>query len=95
MGSPRIGKPRILSGQDLACIKEWLREEERTYNAQQLVEKLREERKVEISATRLRRMLTEAGIHWKRTRIPNSEFRIHPNSKPRTQQCLSFSTAKP
>jgi transposase len=64
----RVGRPPILSAEDMACIKKWLREEERTYNAQQIVERLRKERKVEISATRLRRILKEEGIRWKRTR---------------------------
>ena len=64
----RSGRPPTLTEEDLACVEQWLREDERTYNAKQLVNRLKDERNVEITADNLRQVLKARGIHWKRTR---------------------------
>jgi transposase len=53
----RAGRKPICSEEDLKYVEECLEKEERTYNSRQLVEKLKQERAVEISSDRLRRIL--------------------------------------
>lgn len=64
----KSGRPHCINEDDLQCVERWLREEERTYNAKQLAERLKQERDVEITADHLRQLLKSRGIHWKRTR---------------------------
>jgi len=64
----KSGRSRSWSEEDIACVEAWLREDERTYNAKQLAERLKTERGVEISPAHLRRILKSRGIRWKRTR---------------------------
>lgn len=57
----RGAKPKW-KAEDLEYIETCLREEERTYNSVQLARKLKQERKVELSSDRLRRILTKKNI---------------------------------
>jgi len=65
---PKPGRPRRITDDDLECVEQWLRQEACTYNAQQLVRRLQQERGVKVSAGHLRRLLKARGIIWKRTR---------------------------
>ena len=47
--------------EDMAYLENCLRQDERTYNSQQLAEKLAEEREVKLSADHLRRILKKRG----------------------------------
>jgi len=59
-----IGKKKISSmGEN--CLKQ----EERTYNSQQLSEKLKKERKKELSPQRIRKILKKKDWRWKKTRV--------------------------
>lgn len=66
--APRSGRKPICSVADLKYVEECLEKEERTYNSRQLVKKLKQERGVEISHDRLRRILKKKEWLWKRTR---------------------------
>nr|WP_293110995.1 helix-turn-helix domain-containing protein [Okeania sp. SIO2F4] len=55
--SPRSGRRPVWTTEDIKYIEECLEKEERTYNSRQLVEKLKQERSVEISHDRLRKIL--------------------------------------
>jgi transposase len=61
----RSGRKPICSKEDISYIEECLEKEERTYNSRQLVEKLKEERGVEISDDRLTRILKKKGGNGK------------------------------
>ncbi len=52
----RGGKPKWKE-EDIEFLKECLKNESRTYNSLQLVQKLEKERSVKLSADRLRRIL--------------------------------------
>lgn len=51
-----------LQVEDLEHIESCLREEQRTYNTQQLAQKLASERQVYLSADHLRRVLKKRGL---------------------------------
>ena len=53
---------------DLEYLEQALEQEPRTYNSQQLSEKLAQDRQVQLSADRIRRLLKKKGWRWKRTR---------------------------
>lgn len=55
--APRSGRKPLWTSEDIEYIEECLEKEERTYNSQQLVEKLKQERGVELSSDRLRKIL--------------------------------------
>lgn len=57
----RAGRPRKWQAEDMEYLETCLEREERTYNSQQLAQKLREERKVELSADRIRKVLKKKG----------------------------------
>ena len=52
----RGAKPRWTEA-DMACVERWVKEDSRTYNSSQLARKLKEERRVDLSSTRLRELL--------------------------------------
>jgi transposase len=52
----RGAKPRWTE-EDMACVETWIKEDCRTYNTVQLARKLKEERQVDLSSTRLRELL--------------------------------------
>lgn len=66
---PRQGRPRNWEEEDIEYLENCLKEEERTYNSQQLSEKLRKERKRELSPQRIRKILKKKDWRWKKTRI--------------------------
>ena len=41
----------------MACVERWVKEDSQTYNSSQLARKLKEERRVDLSSTRLRELL--------------------------------------
>lgn len=41
----------------MACVEQWVQDDPRTYNSRQLARKLKEERRVNLSSTRLRELL--------------------------------------
>jgi transposase len=63
----RGAKPKCQDS-DIEYLVKCLEEEPRTYNSKQLAKKLKEERSVDLSSDRLRRLLTKKGYRWKRTR---------------------------
>ncbi len=54
--APRSGRKPVWTAEDINYIEECLEKDERTYNSRQLVEKLKQERSVEISHDRLRKI---------------------------------------
>ena len=56
----RGGKPKWQET-DIAYLEECLKQEPRTYNSQQLSEKLASERQVQLSPDRIRRVLKKRG----------------------------------
>ena len=52
----RGAKPRF-QAEDLQYVQELLAQETRTYNSTQLVKKLKQERNIDLSSDRLRRLL--------------------------------------
>ncbi len=66
--TPRPGRKRHWQPADIIYIEQCLEQEPRTYNSKQLAEKLRDERQVNLSPDRIRRVLKKKGIIWKRTR---------------------------
>lgn len=74
---PKSGRPRQWQEADLKYIEECLEQDQRVYNSKQLAEKLWEERKVNLSSDRLRKLLKKkAGYgnapayHTKTNRMP-------------------------
>ncbi len=61
------GAQKTWKDEDIEFLKECLKNESRTYNSLQLVQKLEKERSVKLSADRLRRILKKRVI-WKRAR---------------------------
>lgn len=59
---PRMGRKRKWKNEDIEYLEDCLDHEERTYNSYQLREKLKEERKIELSADRIRRLLKKRGV---------------------------------
>jgi len=55
---------------DLDYLEQCLEQEARTYNSQQLAQKLEQERQVKLSADRIRRLMKRG---WKRTRHSHKE----------------------
>lgn len=53
---------------DLEYLSDCLENDQRTYNCKQLAHKLKQERGVDLSSDRLRRVLKKKGYRWKRTR---------------------------
>lgn len=66
---PRKGRPRNWEEEDIEYLENCLLQEERTYNSQQLSEKLKKERKRELSPQRIRKILKKKDWRWKKTRI--------------------------
>lgn len=66
---PRKGRPRRWEEEDIKYLESCLESEPRTYNSYQLAEKLKEERKVELSPQRVRKILKKKDYTWKRTRV--------------------------
>lgn len=57
----RAGRKRKWQNEDIEYLEDCLEQEERTYNSYQLKGKLKEERKIEMSADRIRRILKKTG----------------------------------
>lgn len=57
LDQPRKGRPRRWEEEDIKYLESCLESEPRTYNSYQLAEKLKEERKVELSPQRVRKIL--------------------------------------
>jgi len=58
--APRPGPKKRWHSCDLEALESCLRQEQRTYNSQQLAQKLKNERNVELSPDHLRRILKKA-----------------------------------
>jgi len=59
--APRPGPKKRWHSCDLEALESCLRQEQRTYNSQQLAQKLKNERNVELSPDHLRRILKKRG----------------------------------
>ena len=73
------------TGADLEYIEKCLELEPRTYNSPQLVLKLKQERQVDLSSSRLREILKKKGIAGNEPELAIDESRISgakPSSKP-------------
>ena len=66
---PRQGRPRRWKEEDIEYLENILETEERTYNSHQLSQKLKEEKNVNLSSQRIRKILKKKDWRWKRTRI--------------------------
>lgn len=74
------GRKKTWSEQDWECVETCLENDQRTYNAAQLSQKLAKERGVNLSQDRLRKILKSRGWRWKRTRyqqpqLPEPKFK--------------------
>lgn len=58
---PHPGAKRRWHSEDIEYLESCLREEQRTYNSQQLAQKLEKDRNVKLSADHLRRVLKKRG----------------------------------
>jgi transposase len=66
------GNPPRITGEAVAFMQEKLSEEDRTWNAGQLAEALKENMGVEVTPEAVRQRLHSMGYSWKRTRyVPN------------------------
>lgn len=54
---PKTGRPKQWQEQDLEYLQEFLEKDKRVYNSQQLSQKLKQERKVQLSGDRIRKLL--------------------------------------
>lgn len=59
--APRPGPQKRWQSSDIEYLESCLRQEQRTYNSQQLAQKLENDRKVNLSADHLRRVLKKRG----------------------------------
>ena len=59
--APRPGPQKRWQSSDIEYLESCLRQEQRTYNSQQLAQKLENDRKVNLSADHLRRILKKRG----------------------------------
>ncbi len=59
--APRPGFQKRWQSEDIEYLESCLRQEQRTYNSQQLAQKLENDRKVKLSADHLRRVLKKRG----------------------------------
>ena len=59
--APRPGPQKRWQSSDIEYLESCLRQEQRTYNSQQLAKKLENDRKVNLSADHLRRILKKRG----------------------------------
>ena len=59
--APRPGPQKRWQSSDIEYLESCLRQEQRTYNSQQLAKKLENDRKVNLSADHLRRVLKKRG----------------------------------
>lgn len=59
--APRPGPQKRWQSSDIEYLESCLRQEQRTYNSQQLAQKLENDRKVKLSADHLRRVLKKRG----------------------------------
>ena len=59
--APRPGPQKRWQPSDIEYLESCLRQEQRTYNSQQLAKKLENDRKVNLSADHLRRLLKKRG----------------------------------
>lgn len=59
--APRPGFKKRWQSEDLEYLESCLRQEQRTYNSQQLAQKLENDRQVKLSADHLRRILKKRG----------------------------------
>jgi transposase len=57
----RGAKPR-LTVEDMDCVESWIKDDPRTYTSTQLSRKLKEERQVDLSSSRLRELLQKKTI---------------------------------
>lgn len=67
--APRRGRTRKWQKEDLEFLEKCLELEPRTYNSRQLSELLKQERQVELSAERVRKILKKKEWKWKRTKV--------------------------
>jgi transposase len=65
---PRQGRPRKWKEEDIEYLENILETEERTYNSHQLAKKLKDEKNVDLSSQRIRKILKKKDWRWKRTR---------------------------
>lgn len=78
--SGRGAKPKLKS-EDIEYIETCLNEEERTYNSIQLARKLKQERSVNLSSDRLRRILKKKDIVGKEQDKATEKNRINSSKK--------------
>lgn len=82
--APKPGGKQRWQEEDIKHLEQALRDEPRTYNSKQLAHKLKEERKVNLSADRLRRILKKRGCNGSapdRVTTPNKTLRNGRSSK--------------
>ena len=80
------GNPPRITGEAKTFLQESLSEEERTWNATQLAEALKESLGVEVTPEAVRQHLRSMGYSWKRTRyVPNKPPDLEEERKARDE----------
>jgi len=82
---PKSGRPRQWQEEDIQYLEECMEKDQQVYNSQQLAEKLRQERNVNLSSDRIRKLLKKkAGFGSERVFLTKTNKM--PSSKQRNKQ---------
>ncbi len=76
--APRSGRKKTWEEADIEYLECRCERDERTYNSKQLSVLLKNERQVELTPARIRKILKKKGFIWKRTKTIQ---RVHPDPK--------------
>jgi transposase len=76
--APRSGRKKTWEEADIEYLESRCEGDDRTYNSKQLSVLLKNERQVELTPGRIRKILKKKGWRWKRTKTAQ---RVHPDPK--------------
>jgi transposase len=76
--APRSGRKKTWEEEDIKYLESRCEQDGRTYNSKQLSVLLKQERQVELTPGRIRKILKKKGEPWKRTKTVQ---RVHPDPK--------------
>ncbi len=82
MGSRGRGRKRGWKEEDLQYLEIAIEQEPRTYNSRQLAEKLKQDRGVNLSPDRIRKLLKKRGGDGKEPDINHHQLPSHNTKKP-------------
>jgi transposase len=75
------GRKKSWQEEDIEYLEACIEQEQRTYNSSQLAEKLKQDRGVELSPDRIRKLLKKRGGDGKEPDINHHQLRIHNTNK--------------